>query len=480
MTTRHLRHGLCFFVFLLASSATFFAQAPLTFGPLTVTLPPGWTKQSVFETVKYFSPDSTPQQYLTLQFLPAEQTPKDVRQRHAEIMGNLASIVRPGTTPQNGVTGKFIWTRMEMQLPTGLNVTWIWYSAKAGSMYVAVGLEASRPELIARNLRAIEAMLTNASLQGESAPPAISNAPNGIAPAGKASGGAPGAVGLATLDEYIFTAPAGWAAQKLSDAIMLSSPPSETNEKCLLYLMPMRPASANLLQDATNAFRDVWLRNFVLRNQTPAGFAFPESIIHGVSGQGWEYVIVRKGIAQPNNPQESRLGFVMVAKLDNRIAVISGLSKDPLVSACMGENRGTTNWPKFFYSLSFKSWQGGDQTQAMRKLLAGEWIAATATAGDLITFAGNGRFANTAAAQQYHLGVNELITTTQAYFGNGSYTLRGNAITMKQDDGKITPGFFRIEQESKDDGRTWADAFYLMRTSSVDGQEYELRFKRNR
>src|SRR5579859_6493455 len=63
---------------------------------------------------------------------------------------------------------------------------------------------------------------------------------------------------------------------------------------------------------------------------------------------------------------------------------------------------------------------------------------------------------------------------------NGSYTLRGNAITMKQDDGKTTPGFFRIEQESKDDGRTWADAFYLMRTSSVDGQEYELRFKRNR
>jgi hypothetical protein len=73
-----------------------------------------------------------------------------------------------------------------------------------------------------------------------------------------------------------------------------------------------------------------------------------------------------------------------------------------------------------------------------------------------------------------------LITTTQAYFGNGSYTLRGNAITMTQDDKKVIPGFFRIEQESKDNGRTWADAFYLMRTSSVDGQDYELRFKRNR
>jgi hypothetical protein len=259
---------------------------------------------------------------------------------------------------------------------------------------------------------------------------------------------------------------------------MISSPPSETNEKCLLYLMPMRPAGANLLQDANNAFRDVWLRNFVLRNQTPAGFAFPESIIHGYSGHGWEYVIIRRGIAQPNNPQESRLGFVMVAKLDNRIAVISGLSKDPLVSACMGENRGTTNWPKFFYSLSFRNWQPGDQTQTMRKLLAGEWIAATATAGDKITFAGNGRFANAAAAQQYHLTPNELITTTQAYFGNGNYTLRGNAITLAQDDNRTDHGFFRVEQESKDEGRTWADVLYLMRTSSVDGAEYELRFKK--
>jgi len=285
-------------------------------------------------------------------------------------------------------------------------------------------------------------------------------------------------VGLSTLDEYVFTTPFGWGAQRLSDAIMLASPASATGEKCLIYLMPMRPAGPNLLQDAYNAFRDVWLGNFVLRNQTPAGFAFPESVVHGSSGQGWEYVIVRKGIA-PRNSQESRLGFVMVAKLDNRLAVISGLSKAPLVSACMGENKATNVWPQFFYSLSFKSWRSQDQTQSMRKLLAGEWIAATATAGDLITFAGNGRFANAAAAQQYHLSTNELITTTQAYFGNGSYTLRGNSITLTQDDKKITPGLFRVEQESKDDGRTWADVFYLMRTSSVNGELYELRFKRN-
>jgi hypothetical protein len=447
----------------------------LTQGPLTVMVPPGWTQQANNGPVMLYSPGSTPQQYLRVEFLPSEQTTQGVAERHSAIMGNLSSIVRPGSVPQNGVTGKFIWTRLELQLPTGQAETMIWYSAKAGSTYVAVGLESTRPELLARNLGAVEAMLSRATLSGaSSAGPGSSNM---TAPAGNVSA-APAAVGIGTLDEYVFTAPAGWAAQRLSDAIMISSPLSSTNEKCLIYLLPMRPAGNNLLEDANNAFRDAW-RGFVPLNRTPAGFAFPETVVHGYSGQGWEYVIIRRGIAPPNSA-ESRLGFVMVAKLNNRLAVISGVSKDPLVSACMGENTGTTNWPKFFYSLSFRNWQAGDQTQAMRKLLAGEWIAATASAGDKITFAGNGRFANAAAAQQYHLTTNELITTTQAYFGNGTYTLRGNAITLAQDDKRTERGFFRVEQESKDEGRTWADVLYLMRTSVVDGQEYELKFGKMR
>ncbi|HKV93567.1 MAG TPA: hypothetical protein VJW20_13555 [Candidatus Angelobacter sp.] len=475
MARSQARLALLIAVFALAGPISVFAQGtPLTVGPLTVTVPPGWTTQSTFGPMMLFSPDSTPLQFFKVTFEPAEQTTQDVRQRHSTIVGNLAGIMRPGSVPQNGTTGKFIWTRMELQLPTGQGETMVLYSAKAGSTYVAVGVETTRPELLARNLRAVEAMLTNATLSGATPGSGAANAPANDASSAPAST----ATGAGTLDDYVYTVPAGWTAQRFPDGIVLSSPFSSTQEKCFISMWPMRAAGADLLQDANNAFRDVWLRNYVLRNQTPAGFAFPESIIHGASGQGWEYVIVRRGIAPPNS-QESRLAFVMVAKLDNRMAVISGLSKDPLVSACMGENIASTVWPKFFYGLSFKGWPQADHTQQMRKLLAGEWIAATATAGDLITFAGNGRFANAAAAQQYHLTPNELITTTQAYFGNGSYTLRGNAITMTQDDKKIIPGFFRVEQETKD-GRTWADVFYLMRTSSVDGQEYELRFKRNR
>src|SRR5438445_2339023 len=161
----------------------------------------------------------------------------------------------------------------------------------------------------------------------------------------------------------------------------------------------MRPSTGGtLLAEADNVFRDVY-RQYDLKNMTNRGTQMPNSIVHGFSGQGWEYVIIRRGVAPRGSP-ESRLGFVFVAKLDSRLAVISGVSKDPLVSTCLGELAHNA-WPRFFYSLSFKNWTVPDQTAAMRKRIAGVWMAATATAGDQITIAANGRYANAAARQQY-------------------------------------------------------------------------------
>ena len=138
-------------------------------------------------------------------------------------------------------------------------------------------------------------------------------------------------------------------------------------------------------------------------------------------------------------------------------------------------------WPRFFYSLSFKGWTSPDQSDAMRKRVAGVWTSATGTAADQITIAGNGRYANAAARQQYfQISSTEALETTTAAFGNGAYTLRGNAITMVQDDRQNQPetGYIRMEEESKDEGRTWTPILYLLRVSAVDGQDYEVRYNR--
>jgi len=350
---------------------------PLTLGPLTVTIPAGWFAQTNVVPIRLFSPDSTPQQYFQVEFLP---------QSHASSASN------PG----------------------------------------ADSTAVSQPNVAS----------------------------------------------AATLGEYVYAAPAGWTKSQYVDGIVLMSPASVTNERCVVTLWPMRPAGADLLGDASNIFQDVY-KTYEPRNQTNRGTPMPQSVVRGTSGQGWDYVIVRRGIAPRGSP-ESRLGFVFVAKLNDRLAIISGVSRDPLVSTCFGE-LASNAWPAFFYSLSFKNWTPTNQAPAMRRKIVGVWTTATASSADQFIFAGNGRYAGAAVARQYHgISDSEVLQTTQAFFGNGAYTLRDNAITLTPDDQSIHPetGFIRVEEESKDDGRSWVATLYLLRTSAVDGKVYEVRYQK--
>jgi hypothetical protein len=472
MTPRHLRHRIYFIACVVLTAPVFaFAQGtPLRLGPLTATVPEGWIAPTNSVPVQFFSPDSAPQQYFEVEFFPFEQTAQDVREYHSLVWGRMAALIHPATPPLSGVSGQFIWTRVEGQRSRGQRETLILYSVESGSLYAAIAVDATRADLVSRNLPAIEAMVGHAILgDTSSVPPA--DADNSASP--QASVASP-----ATLGEYVYSTPAGWTATQYSDGIVLMSPLSVTNERCVVTLWPMRPPGASLLSDANNIFRDVY-KTYELRNLTTRGTPMPASLVRGTSGQGWDYVIVRRGIAPPGSP-ESRLGFVFVARLSDRLAVISGVSRDPLVSTCMGE-LASNAWPRFFYSLSFKSWTPTDLASAMRKKIVGVWTAATGTSADQFTFAANGRYGGAAAAQEYNrISNTEVLQTTQAFFGNGAYTLKGNAIILTPDDRKNHPetGFIRVEEESKDDGRSWVEALYLLRTSAVDGKEYEVRYQK--
>lgn len=477
LTARRLHHRLGFLWLVLALPAFTFAQgAPLTLGPLTVTVPQDWPAQTNTVPVRLFSPDSTAQQNFSVEFFPPEQLSQDLAVHHGALWGRMANTFQITAPPRSGMLGPFVWTRSDTPRGFGRKETFILYSTQTAGIYVGVAVHGTNANLVARHMPVIEMMLRNAVLSG-GAPGPASSMPG---PAGSPAA-APAAGNPASLSDYVYTAPAGWTTNQYSDGIVLTSPMAGNGERCLISMWPMRSSSGNLQRDADVAFREIF-NTYQLKSQTSAGFLLQSSITRGTSGQGWDYVLVKNGIAKPGGQYETLLGFVMVAGLNNRLAVISGLSKDPMVSTCMGELTGSTNWPRFFHSLSFKNWHMGDQSQAMRKRLAGVWTAATASASDQITFAGNGRYANASAAQQYYLSSTELLTTTQAYFGNGSYTLRGNAITLTQDDRKNQPdrGFFRVEEESKDGGQSWTPALYILRTSAVDGKEYELKYGKTR
>jgi hypothetical protein len=285
-------------------------------------------------------------------------------------------------------------------------------------------------------------------------------------------------VPAAPVSDYVYTLPPAWTSTPYPDGLVLMSPPSATNERCVFTVWPLRPGGTNLLQDAYAVFQDVF-RTYEPRPLTTRGTPMPSSVVRGTSGQGWDYVLVRRGVGPRGSP-ESRLGFVFVVKLNERLAVISGVSQDPLVSTCMGELAGNV-WPRFFYSLSFKGWSLVDQSAALRKNISGTWTAATARVASQFVFAANGRYGDAAATQQSsRINSSETLQTTQAYFGKGAYTLRGNTITLTPDNRGERPetGFVRVEEESTDDGRTWTQALYLLRVSAVDGRDYEVRYSR--
>src|SRR5690242_18009701 len=131
MNAPHLRSGLYFIICLVLAFPVFAAAqgTPLKLGPLTVTVPPRWNAQTNIVPYQLFSPDSTPLQYFQVECFPPEQIPEDVRQHHSVIIGRLSGMLRPGSTPQNGVLGKFIWTRIEIQRAPGQIDTMVLYSA---------------------------------------------------------------------------------------------------------------------------------------------------------------------------------------------------------------------------------------------------------------------------------------------------------------------------------------------------------------
>jgi hypothetical protein len=307
--------------------------------------------------------------------------------------------------------------------------------------------------------------------------PAAATAP-AIAPAASAPP-MPNVVGPNSLSEYVYTAPQGWTRMQYSNGIVINSPTYNTGERCLISLWPFRQAGANLINDAASAFQTIF-STYQFRDGNNDGVLIPTVLSRGTSGQGWDYVMIKRGIGKPPGPggqrYETLQGFVFVAKLNSNLAVISGISKAPLVSSCLGELVGDV-WPKFFYSLRFRDWPVNDQSAAMMNKLAGTWSAATATAGTQFVFAPNGRYDSAAAAQQYNLLANsQVLTTTQAYFGNGAYSINQNSVILMPDNRPREPAWFRLEEESKDGGRTWTTVLSLLRISSVDGKDYEVRY----
>ena len=269
-----------------------------------------------------------------------------------------------------------------------------------------------------------------------------------------------GPAGAGSLESYVYTVPQNWSRQSTSDRIVLTSPMYGNGERCQLSMFPLRASSRSLGDDALDIFRELFRADPLSSYPSPS-----PRLAKGISPQGWEYFTLRKLVGGQEGEARTTGVTILVVRLDTRVATIIGTSKDFLWSQCFGELKGDT-WPTFFSGLQFKASLPADKAQAvLRQQLVGSWISATATVGLGYDFRADGRYDSSGATRHVspYSATQDLVTTQNFAFGDGSYSFAGNTLILTRDsDQHRFTHFFRLEQVSKDSGQTWKDELCLL------------------
>jgi len=380
---------------------------------------------------------------------------------HDEIVRRAISNARVLEPPQHANVAAFQVTGIHQQMPNGLQLWSRIYTARWADRGQVFILAVNSPDLLNRYGAAADSMMSRIVVP--SVPSQAANANDVEPPRGGAAFG-----------DYLYTAPEGWSTTPSGNGLWIASPPSEAGERCTIGLWPMAPASGDLFADAQQAWGRVF-QGFAIRPEDPLNRTV---LVRGVAPQGWEYALLRRGIVWPANPDAQLGGFIMVARLGDRVAVVSFLTKDSRLSACYlyGYAFHPEVWPRFFANLRFRNWTPPSAT-GLAQRIQGSWESfGTSTGGGAAlqyAFTPAARYAFFGVGQRYMaLSRFEAAVWTSTTFGDGSYAIRGNELTLRPDQGDPDVFFIRLEQVSEDGGRTWTEKLFMMqpaRTVTLDG-----------
>ncbi|HTH63454.1 MAG TPA: hypothetical protein VL563_02140 [Gemmatimonadales bacterium] len=444
---------------------------------LSYDVPQGWTRTPDPRTglVSLAPPGIGAPHFCVITVFTPEAFAGTEREFHEQIVRRAISQARVLQPPEQGSVGAFLMTSIHQQLPNGLQLWSRIYTGRWADRGQAFILAADTPDALTRFTPTADAMMSRIAvpqpLAGGDRQPAPSETPS---PTG------------ATFGDYLYTAPHGWSSTPSGNGLWIASPPSEAGERCTIGLWPMAPSSGDLFADAQRAWGQVF-QGFVIRPEDPLNKTV---LVRGRAPQGWDYALLRRGILWPANPDAQLGGSIMVAKLNDRVAIVSFLSKDPRFSSCFmyGYAFHPEVWPRFFANLHFRNWTpppGSDVAQRIQ----GSWESfGTSTGGGAAlqyAFTPAGRYAFFGVGQRYMaLSRFEAAVWTSTTFGDGSYSIRGNELTLRPDHGDPDVYFIRLEQVSEDGGRTWTEKFFMMqptRSVNLDGatmRDNEVAFER--
>lgn len=453
-------------------------------GSLSYAVPQGWSSSQDPRTglVSLTPPGLRPPLLAVITVFTPEAFAGSEQAYHDEIVRRAVSNARVLESPQRASVGAFQVTTIHQQMPNGLQLWSRIYTARWADRGQVFILAANMPDLANRFAASADSMMSRIVVP--SPPGQAASAPPAATPPASNSAELPR--GGSAFGDYIYTVPDGWTPTPAGNGLWIASPPSGAGERCTIGLWPMAPASNDLFADAQQAWGRVF-QGFTIRPEDPLNKTV---LARGVAPQGWEYALLRRGILWPANPDAQLGGSIMVARLGDRVAVVSFLSKDPRFSACYmyGYAFHPEVWPRFFANLRFRNWTPTSPT-GLAQRIQGSWESfGTSTGGGAAlqyAFTPAGRYAFFGVGQRYMaLSRFEAAVWSSTTFGDGSYTIRGNELTLRPDHGNPDVYFVRLEQVSEDGGRTWVEKFFMMqptRSVNLDGasiRDNEVAFER--
>lgn len=263
--------------------------------------------------------------------------------------------------------------------------------------------------------------------------------------------------------DYIFEAPPGWVTEKSNGSLILRGP----DQSSVLTILPMVASGGNLDQDMETIFWQAF-------NGWQPDERNPDHHIStkGVSASGWEYLKKEIGLRDVNNEEMEIYGFVFLAKIENRLAVIAGTYNT--TTDLLYEN-SNPDWALFYHSLDFKNFRKASES-TLKKDIVGKWLIGSSTGLLTYEFAANGHYSNGSAFSTSHqVSDYKVKETTTSFVGDGTYSIKGNEVTKISGKGKASTEKVRIFYENE--YGSWIKTIGLLSKSIVDNSTYEVKLR---
>ena len=275
-------------------------------------------------------------------------------------------------------------------------------------------------------------------------------------------------------DGYEYISPAGWTSRKMADHIRLESP----GGSCLILIFPPQRSSGDLERDAVSVLTTMY-PGWQFQKSGEQQFTLSKGLLPG----GQEFAMLEAGMKKPNADGTRYDGFedgvALVVRNGSEIVIVAARHNASLLahSDCLKYDR----WRRFFNSFTVKNAPPVRTVEdPSPNRIIGRWVMSESGATGEYLFAANGNYAFAGALGSTYKTTDQnyeyLHIKTNAFAGDGAFTIVGNELTLKRRGGAAEKARIRFEKVNHG-GTAWKDRIYLLKRDLVG--ETEVGYERS-